>query len=274
MTRSRRGSRRAATPRTAAGRSARCRALPRQTWYCSVSLRWKRRCGGGASVSAGRRLRLARARRAALAERLRDELDDLVVVDVAGRSDDDVARHVHLLVVAGDRLARDRRDHLGGADHRAAERMVAEHGLGDQVVHELLRRVVVHRDLLEHDVALGIELGERGREHHLAHHVHRRLELVVGDARVDERVLARGGGVQLAAETVEDLGDLQRAVPVGSLEQQVLDEVRHARLVSPARHASRRRSSSRPRPSAHARGAPRSPVRPSRARSASSPARA
>ena len=108
--------------------------------------------------------------------------------------------------------------------------MVAEHRLGDQVVHELLRRVLVHRDLLEHDLALGVELRERRREHHVAHHVERRLEVVVGDARVDERVLARRGGVQLAAEAVEDLRDLERAVPVGALEQQVLDEVRDARL--------------------------------------------
>ena len=34
----------------------------------------------------------------------------------------------------------------------------------------------------------------------------------VGDARVDDRVLARGRGVQLAAELVEDLGDLERRV--------------------------------------------------------------
>ena len=90
--------------------------------------------------------------------------------------------------------------------------MVAEDRLGDQVVHELLRRVLVHRDLLEHDLALGVELGERRREHHVAHHVHRRLEVVVGHARVDERVLARRRRVQLAAEAVEDLGDLERAV--------------------------------------------------------------
>src|SRR5207253_9770738 len=47
-----------------------------------------------------------------------------------------------------------------------------------------------------------------------------------------ERVLARGGGIQLAAEAVEDLGDLDRAVPVGALEQEVLDEVGHARLAA------------------------------------------
>ena len=135
--------------------------------------------------------------------------------------------------------------------------MVGEDGLGDQVVDELLRRVLVHRDLLEHDVALGVELGERRGEHHVAHHVHRGREVVIRDTRVDQRVLARGRGVQLAAETVEDLGDLKRAESLAALEEQVLDEVRDAGLAGSARRASRRRSSSRPPPSGRGRAAPR-----------------
>ena len=108
--------------------------------------------------------------------------------------------------------------------------MVAEDRLGDQVVDEILRRVLVHRDLLEHDLALGVELGERRREHHVAHHVDRGLEVVIGYPGVDERVLARCGRVELAAEPVEDLRDLESAVALGALEQQVLDEVRDAGL--------------------------------------------
>ena len=76
-------------------------------------------------------------------------------------------------------------------------------------MHELLRRVLVHRDLLEHDLALGLELLEERREDHVAHHVERRLEVDVGHARVDERVLARRRRVELAAHPVEDLGDLE-----------------------------------------------------------------
>ena len=90
--------------------------------------------------------------------------------------------------------------------------MVAEDRLREEVVDELLRRVLVHRDLLEHDLALRVELGEGRREHHVGHHVDRRLEVRVGDARVDDRVLARRRRVQLAAEPVEGLGDLLRAV--------------------------------------------------------------
>src|SRR5205823_15077846 len=45
-----------------------------------------------------------------------------------------------------------------------------------------------------------------------------------------DRVLARGRGVQLAAERVEGLGDLLRAVGRRSLEEQVLEKVGDAGL--------------------------------------------
>ena len=68
--------------------------------------------------------------------------------------------------------------------------MRAEDGLGEEVVDEVLGRVLDHRDLLEHDLALGVDVGERRREHHVRHHVDRALEMAVGDARVDDRALA------------------------------------------------------------------------------------
>ena len=110
------------------------------------------------------------------------------------------------------------------------ERMASEDRLREQIVNELLGRVLVHRDLLEHDVALGVEVGECRREHHVGHQVERGLHLCIRDARVDHRVLARGGGVQFPAETVEDLGDLLCGVGARALEEEVLDEVRRAGL--------------------------------------------
>ena len=107
--------------------------------------------------------------------------------------------------------------------------MPAEDRLRDDVVDEILRVVVDHRDLLEHDLALGVDVGEGRVVDHPDDHVERRLEPVVGHARVDERRLARGGGVQLAAEPVEDLRDLLRGVRARALEEQVLDEVRDPR---------------------------------------------
>ena len=102
--------------------------------------------------------------------------------------------------------------------------------LGDQVVHRLLRRILVHRNLLEDDLALRVEVDERRREHHVRHDVERRLDVLVHDPCVDDRVLTRRGCVQLAAETVEDLGDLLGRIGARALEQQVFEEVAGACL--------------------------------------------
>ena len=115
---------------------------------------------------------------------------------------------VRRAVVVRRASAGDRADHLGAADHRPAERVRPEHRFRGEVVDELLRVVVDHRDLLEHDLALGVEVRERRREDHVRHHVERLLEVIVGDPRVEQRRLARRRGVQLTAHLIEELRDL------------------------------------------------------------------
>ncbi len=88
--------------------------------------------------------------------------------------------------------------------------MVSEHRLGEEIVDELLRGVLDHRDLFQNDFPLGVEIGECRREDHVGHHVERGLDVLVEDARIDDGVVAGGGRVQLAAERVEDLRDLLR----------------------------------------------------------------
>ena len=57
--------------------------------------------------------------------------------------------------------------------------------LGEDVVDLVRRLVLVHRDLLDHDLALGVDVGVRGPQHHVAHHVEGALEVLVEEARVD-----------------------------------------------------------------------------------------
>ena len=157
------------------------------------------------------------------------KVDDAIVRDVARGRDDDVVGRVGRAVVGGQRLLADARDHLGAADHGPSDRVATEDGFGHEVVDQILWVVVDHRDLLEHDLPLGVDLGEGGVVDHPRHHVERRLEPVVGHAGVDERRLARSGGVELAAEPVEDLRDLLRRVRARALEEQMFDEVQGAR---------------------------------------------
>ena len=113
-TTARRGSCRA---RAAAKRRSSSRGspgAPRQTWYCSVSLRWKRTRGRGAA-GAGSGSGAARAARAAAAA-CAGELDDRVVVHRAGGGDDDVARARSARVELADASTGVSRDHRRAAD--------------------------------------------------------------------------------------------------------------------------------------------------------------
>ena len=201
---------------------------PRQRWYCSVGFAWKTSDGFGGATNGAR----ADGFRAGGPPRLRahplDEGHEPVVVDASGGRDHDVVGPVAATVEGDQRAPRDRRDDLGRPEHRPSERMSAEDRVRDQVEDQLLRRVLDHGDLLEHDLPLGVEVGEARREDHVGHDVERRLEVLVEHARVHDRVVACGRGVQLAAEGVEDLRHLEGRVGGGALEEQVLEEVADA----------------------------------------------
>ena len=230
---------------------------PRHRCTCSVSLRWNTERGVASPTQTGPDsggvVRHLRERREPGLDGVRERL----VLEVPGGRDDDVRADVARPVIGADVVRRGAGDDLRRSDDGPPERMLREDRRGDQVVDEVLRRVLVHRDLLEHDVSLGVHLGrvELRLEQHVGHDVERRLEVGVEDAGVDDRVLLGRGGVQLAAEAVEDLGDLHRRVARRALEQEVLDQVRDALLPRSPRRASRRRSRCRWRPSAPTRRA-------------------
>ena len=121
------------------------------------------------------------------------------------------------------------------ADHGPAELVLAEDAARRQVVHEIGRVVLDHRDLLEHDLALGLErvgLEARARGH-VAHDVERQRQVLVQHAHVHDRRLARRVGVELGAQAIGHAGDLDLVEALAALEQQVLDEVRDAGLRRP-----------------------------------------
>ena len=121
-------------------------------------------------------------------------------------------------------------DHLGGAEDAAPERGVAVDRVGEHVVDAIGGLVLVHRDLLDHDLTLGVDVGEGRLQEHLGEQVERLLGVLVEEARVElGRLLARRR-VRGRAERVEVLGDLDRRVALGPLEEQVLEEMRDAGL--------------------------------------------
>ena len=155
------------------------------------------------------------------------QLDDLRVLEVSRGGGDEVRRRVPGVMVGANLRDGDRGDHLGIAQHPPAERVVAVHGLREDVVNAILRLVLVHRDLLEHDLPLGVDLvlGQRRPEQHLGEEPEGILGVLVEEPGVKMGGLLAGGRVRGGAHAVEELRDLDRRVTLRALEQQVLEEV-------------------------------------------------
>ena len=105
------------------------------------------------------------------------QLHHALVVDVPGGRHDHVRSHVVGVVPGRDVGHRYRGHHLGPPDDRPPEGVVAEDRAGEHVVDLVLRLVLVHRDLLDHHLALGVDVRVRRAQHHV-------LEQVVGASQV------------------------------------------------------------------------------------------
>jgi len=97
-------------------------------------------------------------------------------------------------VVRGDLLDGNRSDHARVAEDPTPERVIAVDRAREHVVDPVLRLVLVHRDLLQHHLALGIDLvdGQRGTDEHLGEQRESRLGVLVQEAGVQVRGLLAG----------------------------------------------------------------------------------
>ena len=197
-------------------------------WLCSRSLARTSKPGaaaGGASIAPVARLGDA-------GERPLHQVPHPGVLEVArGRHDEVVGGVDAAEVVAQDGLGQ-RLHGLARAEDRPAQRVAVPEGLREQLVHEVVGGVLDHLDLLEDHLLLALDVVgvERRVQDHVRQHVERPRHVLVEHLDVVARVLLRGERVELPADRVDLLRDVLGAPRLGSLEQHVLDEVRHAAL--------------------------------------------
>ena len=152
----------------------------------------------------------------------------LVVVDISRDRNDHPLRRVATHVERMQLRPGHRRDRRRAADHRPPDGMRAEHRRQEDVAEGVLGIVVAHRDLLEHHVALDLDIvcGTTPPQHHVGNQVDGQFQIGVEHVRVVARVLSGGERVQLTADGVDGLRDLDRRARRRRLEQQVFQEVR------------------------------------------------
>ncbi len=228
------------------------RARPRKpsaTWTCSLRRRSTTRGAvrraappGGRSTGPTRR------------EALLHLGHDLVVIAGAGDRHDHRRRSVPAAEEVADVVGRDGLHRSARPRRLPAERVVREQGFGQQAVRDVLREVVVHRQLLQDDLALVVDVAVAQCRHgqHVTEELDGQRQVLRRHPAVVRRVLLGREGVDVAAHPIDRGGDGPGAARLGALEQQVLEEVRHARQLvglvpgphpdpHPGRHRERRR---------------------------------
>ena len=196
----------------------------------------------------GRRIAARRRHRRQPAEPLHHQVADALVLDVADRHDDQVRRDVGAAEEIQEDVAIEGRDRLGRAEDRPAQRVPVPEPLREELVDEVVGRVLDHLDLFEDHLLLALDVvGPEGRiEHDVGQDVPGVRQVLVEHLDVVARVLLRRERIEVAAERVDRLRDVFGGPGAGALEEHVLDEVRRRRRAARSRRASR--ASARPRP--------------------------
>ena len=110
--------------------------------------------------------------------------------------------------------------------------MVGPEGLGEELHHQVVGRVLDHAHLFEDDLLLLGHLDgvEERVEHDVAQDVDGQGQVLVEHLQMERRVLLGGERVHVAADRVDLGGDLLRRAVLRALEDHVLDEVADAGL--------------------------------------------
>ena len=160
-------------------------------------------------------------------KRLLDERSNVVVVEIPHRNDDKVRGDIGIVEVAAQRGLVETRDAVGRAEDRPAERMTVPVGFGEELVHQIVRRVLDHLDLFEDDLLLALDVfrGEHRARDEIRQDVGRERQVLVEHLDVVAGVLLRRESVELAADGIHLLGNVFRRPALRALEEHVLDEV-------------------------------------------------
>src|SRR2546422_139287 len=158
-----------------------------------------------------------------------EQLDDTVMGDVARHRDDDSRWDVLLGEMAERRLAVIAGHRLAGSQDRAAERVPLPNLRGEEIVDDVVGRVLYHLDLLEDHRLLTLELVgvEERVEQNIRQQIDRERQVLVEDLDVEAGVLLGRKGVHLAADRVHRAGDRFGAAGGPPLEHEMLDQMGH-----------------------------------------------
>ena len=120
-----------------------------------------------------------------------------------------------------------------GAEDWAAERVVGPERGHENLMNEIVRRVLDHFDFFEDHRAHRFQVGiaESRRDNDVGQQIERGIDLLIEHVCVKRRVFLAGERVDVAAEDVDDLGDVAGRSRRRALEYEVLEKMRRAAVL-------------------------------------------
>ena len=165
-----------------------------------------------------------------VAERRSASCDQRVVIDLAGRDQDQAAGTISLGPPGVEIVARDRRDarprRRGSSGRAAGRRRPPPEIVEDDVVGRIAR----FAELLQHDVLLALEIGrvEMRRADQVGDQLDAERQMLGQQRGREAGAVAVGPGVEVAADILDRLADLARLAAAGALEHHMLEQVGEA----------------------------------------------
>ena len=156
------------------------------------------------------------------------EIEDMIVFDRAGGGHDGGAGAVAATQIKIDRRPVEGPDALPRAQDRPADRLVRPGGRGEEIEHQVVRRVFDRPDFLDDNILLSFELlrVERALGEKVANDVKHEIRVARQNAGEIACPFNAGLCVEVAADVFDRLGDFAGASTARALERHMLDEMR------------------------------------------------
>ena len=132
------------------------------------------------------------------------------------------------------------RNALRGPQYRLPQRLRAEYGLRQHVVHHVLRRILHHGDFFQNHAALLVHFlpVQRRVAHDIRQYVRRQRQILVDHLGVIIGTQLAGRGVQMPAHRIHFLGNLPRGTLLRAFEGHMLHKMRQAVFLRRFQHRS------------------------------------
>ena len=165
--------------------------------------------------------------RVEVAEQFLRERQHRVGIDRAGGRDDQPRRAIFLGQPAHAIVAGQREDRLFASQDRSREWLGAKRGLEQMVMDQIVGRIEAFAELGQDDLLLTLQLGlvDFWRAHQIGDQLEREIDIGGQGAGVEHGLVARGPGVERAADILDRFGDGAGIAAPGPLEHHMLKQM-------------------------------------------------